>query len=268
MPSVTIAFTATESLQPTNDHHDQLHRKSNSPRQSASEVGSPDGDPDGEVAHARGACRRSALATAGPEGCPFIRRRNGAETTSRRRRADQAYAPIVCKRLVAVLFVLIVGVLPATVQAEAASAADPAAGELVNVLVQDEGTFDRVTFVFGGTVPPNIRRAEYVSRPVFSDPSGMEVPVGGSAVIRIAMDATGFDIDGNPTYTGPLRIQPGLPNVVDLIELGDFERVLSWGIGVRTQVEAQASVLAEPPRVIVDIPHVARPVSVQPSFTG
>jgi hypothetical protein len=159
---------------------------------------------------------------------------------------------------------------------------------LTDVRAQDMGTFDRVTFMFRTSICidppctppvnplPVISRADYVSRPVLADPSGQEVAVAGNAVIRIAMsNASGVDLSVDPpraTYTGPLRLQPGLPNVVDVVEVGDFEGVLSWAIGIRSgQVMAQAQVVQPqfgPIQVIVDIPHAPPVVMMQPSFTG
>lgn len=147
-----------------------------------------------------------------------------------------------------------------------AQAAEPGPARLEAVQGQDLGTFDRVTFQFRADPPtlPIIRSADYLSRPVLADASGMEVPVDGGAVLRIAMSpATGA------SYTGPTRIQPGLPSVVDIVQVGDFEGVLSWAIGVRSgAATVTAQVLTDPTRVIVDVPHVVAPVVVAPSFTG
>jgi hypothetical protein len=170
-----------------------------------------------------------------------------------------------------------------------AAAASPGVALLVAVEAHDMGTFDRVTFFFRTTLcidycsgpvvnpAPILSQAEYVGRPVLADPSGQEVDVAGTAVMRITMsNASGVDLSVNPplpTYTGPLRIQPDLPNVIDIVEVGDFEGVLSWAIGIRSsQVTAQAQVLQPafgPIEVVVDVPH-ATPTAVllPPSFTG
>jgi hypothetical protein len=156
-----------------------------------------------------------------------------------------------------------------------AAAAEPGPALLTAVEVQDLGTFDRVTFQFRstpGSTVPTITRAEYVSRPVLADASGMELPIDGAAVFRIAMSpASGTDVSVNPpetTYTGPTRIRADLPSVVELVETGDFEAVLSWAIGLRSgNATITAQVLTDPTRVVVDIPHVTAVVAA-PSFTG
>jgi hypothetical protein len=153
------------------------------------------------------------------------------------------------------------------------------------VSVQDMGTFDRVTFDFQTSICvdspcgpivnplPVIARAGYVEPPILADPSGMQVDVSGNAVLQVVMtNASGVNLLVDPplqTYTGPTRIQADLPNVVEVVETGDFESVLSWAIGVRSGAGgATAQVLTSPTRVVVDVPHVVNAVVAPPSFTG
>jgi hypothetical protein len=145
---------------------------------------------------------------------------------------------------------------------------------LTAVDAQDMGAFDRVTFHFQAPQPlPEILKADYIDRPVLADPSGQVVDVAGNAVLQIVMsNAAGVNLFVNPpvqTYTGPTRIEANLPNVVELVETGDFEATLSWVIGVRDgSAGGTAQVLTDPTRVTVDIPHVVTPVVVAPTFTG
>jgi hypothetical protein len=157
-----------------------------------------------------------------------------------------------------------------------ARAATPNAALLTGVDVQDLGTFDRVTFQFRsepGDPVPTIRRAEYVDRPILADPSGMEVTVEGGAVLKLVLggaSAVDTSVDPpQPGYTGPTRIAANLPSVVEVVETGDFEAVLSWAIGVRDGAAGgTAQVLIGPTRVIVDVPHVTTAVLAAPRFTG
>ena len=146
---------------------------------------------------------------------------------------------------------------------------------LVAVQVEDMGTFDRVTFRFRDPTPlPDIFRVEYIARPVVENPSGLEIAVAGNAVLQIVMsNASGVDLTVDPpeqTYTGSTRIVADLPNVIEVVQTGDFEAVLSWAIGVRSGAGgATAQVLTDPTRVVVDVPHIAAPaVLAAPSFTG
>ena len=87
------------------------------------------------------------------------------------------------------------------------------------------------------------------------------------------MPASGVDLSTDPftvIYQGPKRIQPNLPNVVDIVQVGDFESVLSWAIGLRSgQVDAPLQVFpGAQPRVVLTIAHAPAASVVSPSFTG
>jgi hypothetical protein len=190
------------------------------------------------------------------------------------------------RRSAAALLVTIASAACGVVTASPAAATDSTHAVLRQITAIDMGSFDRVTFDFKNLIcidscdppivnpVPGIASAGYVSRPIFSDASGQPVPVAGNAVIRIAMSNASLFDDGTPPfpYVGPTRIQPDLPNVVDIVLVGDFEGTLSWAIGIRS---AQVTVQVTGPRdggraIVVDIPHAAAPtpVAIPPSFTG
>lgn len=196
-------------------------------------------------------------------------------TTAPRRARSLAFAGVLGA-------VLTIG---APLSAPAAQAAAPGPALLNAVEVQDMGTFDRVTFHFRTSIcidapctppvnpVPVISSAAFVDPPVLADPSGMVIPVAGNALLQVVMrNASAFDQSVDPpefTYTGPTRIVANLPNVIEVVERGDFEGVLSWVIGVHSGAGgATAQVLTGPTRVVVDIPHVVTPVVVSPNFTG
>jgi hypothetical protein len=114
--------------------------------------------------------------------------------------------------------------------------------------------FDRVVFEFRNTVPGY--RIGYVEEPVLADGSGAEVPVAGGHVVVVRMEPA-LDADLSQasvplTYTGPKRFSPGTPEVKELVRVGGFEGVLTWAVGVVDRVEFRASMLADPPRLVVD----------------
>jgi hypothetical protein len=176
---------------------------------------------------------------------------------------------------------LVVGALVLTtvalagVSGAARAGTPPSVALLTDVQVADHGTFDRVTFVFEGGVP-EVLQAEYFSGPVSLTPSGEPLvpPLLGSARFMLTLsNASGVDLSMDPfvdTYPGPDRIQPGLPGLVDLALVGDFEATMNWAFGLPDgEVPAEVRVESSPTRVVVDIPHPApRAIVARPTFTG
>src|SRR2546423_1331046 len=134
----------------------------------------------------------------------------------------------------------------------------PAAGRafLTAVRVAGQPGFDRVVFEFEGDVPGY--RVGYIDRAVQEDASGKEIAVAGDSVLRIHMEhASGADLSGGKvrqTYTGPKRVTAtGTATVVEVVDAGDFEGVLTWVAGVKGHPAFKVSALTSPSRVVVDV---------------
>ena len=60
-----------------------------------------------------------------------------------------------------------------------------------------------------------------------------------------------------------------LPSVIEVVQTGDLEAVMSFAVGVRDGAAGgTAQVLTDPTRVIVDVLHVVTPIVASPNFTG
>ena len=132
-------------------------------------------------------------------------------------------------------------------------AAQPAA-LLTKVGVTTAGCRDTVTFTFqkSGTAVPSCK-VEYKPGPFVQDGSGKPVAVAGSAFLTVRCEpAYGYDfVAGTPTYTGSKRITPsGTRHVRGVVEVGDFEGVLNWVIGLDTQRGFGISAGGTPARVL------------------
>jgi hypothetical protein len=127
--------------------------------------------------------------------------------------------------------------------------------QLVDIRVGSHDTYDRVTFEFTGqdTVPPfTIRSVTTVTE----DASGKTLSLQGTSFAEIVFQhASGFDLDGNPTYTGPNDFKPGFTVLVEARAAGDFERVLSWGFGLNNSNCWTVLELSNPTRLAVDFQH-------------
>ena len=146
---------------------------------------------------------------------------------------------------------LIVTSLVAVVLALAAAPAGAqSAPTLVDVRAGSHAGFDRVVFEFQGDVPQH--RIGYVDQLV-EDGTGNPVSVAGAADLEVVFQgANAHKEDGSPTIS-PRRFSPGLPAVKEIAQLGDFEAVVSYGIGVDQRRPIQVSTLSNPSRLVIDI---------------
>ncbi|WP_051173812.1 AMIN-like domain-containing (lipo)protein [Amycolatopsis orientalis] len=135
---------------------------------------------------------------------------------------------------------------------------------LVAIRAAHHTDFDRVVFEFAGPLPAE-RDAVYVPE-VIGDPSGNPVPIVGDAFLRLRMaSAVGHNDNGDITY-GPPRRTYALPNVMQVVNAGDFEGVLTFGIGLARQASFRLFTLTGPSRVVLDITTPFRTVDVRAHF--
>jgi hypothetical protein len=144
----------------------------------------------------------------------------------------------------------------------------PPPTSLTGVGVSAQAGYDQVVFEFAGQVPG--ATVSVVSAPIVADASGQVVPVAGTAFVQITLKpSSGVDLTapGAPrTYTGPTRIALHGASIVEVVQTGDFEGVLTWVVGLTTAVPFTTVTAAAPARLAVDFQHPA--TSTNPSFTG
>jgi len=148
--------------------------------------------------------------------------------------------------------VLLVGLLLPATQV----AAQPAVAELTQVRTGGHPGFDRIVFQFRGSVPSTrVRRVDQVT----ADPSGRPVALRGRAFLQVTMQpAAAHDENGAPTSRSPRTLTPELPVLRQAKQVGDFEGVLTWGLGLRAPAGFRVVRLQDPSRVAVDLAHPAR----------
>ena len=135
-----------------------------------------------------------------------------------------------------------------------------AQAQLTAIRTAHQVGFDRVVFEFGPTGAPigpfGLPPYELtVVTQFIGGGSGRPVPVDGNAFIQVRFrNASTVDpTTGKQTFT-QTDIRPGLPLVREVKLIDDFERVMTWGLGLERLACAKVTELASPVRLVVDLP--------------
>lgn len=112
--------------------------------------------------------------------------------------------------------------------------------------------FDRLVFDFTGGLPARTS-VRWVDR-VVQDGSGLPLRVAGSAFLEISLfPVRGHTDTGASTY-GARRRAYDLPNVATVVQSGDFEAVVSFGVGLMARTSILRTMrLRDPDRFVVDV---------------
>jgi hypothetical protein len=111
--------------------------------------------------------------------------------------------------------------------------------------------FDRLVFEFQGGLPAH-RSASYVPQ-VVADPSGKSLLIVGNGKLLVRFSAaTGHNEAGMVTY-GATKRTFNMPNLIQYKTAGDFEAVLSFGVGVARVAPFHMFTLTSPDRVVIDL---------------
>jgi hypothetical protein len=132
-------------------------------------------------------------------------------------------------------------------------------GTTANVTGVRVGTgpgYDRLVIEFDGPVPPYSVEPQSAST-FMEDPTGRQVVLLGQSGIRVVVNgATANPSGGGPTYTGPYDFKPGYSVLAEARQIGDFERVYSWGLGLNLAARgvcAHVFTLPGPDRLVIDV---------------
>jgi len=176
-------------------------------------------------------------------------------TSSRSRRRVLAF-PAAVPAIALGLVLALVAPADATAYSLAGkSAPDPTPNrptQIWRLRTGNDGTFDRI--VLDQRFARSGYRVHYV-RQVTADPSGMPVDLRGNYYLVIAVPDSATDgAAGAPTYVHN-TYTPLLPEVRQIKKIGEFEGVVSFGVGLRHKRDFRVLRLTSPLRLIIDVKH-------------
>jgi len=145
--------------------------------------------------------------------------------------------------------VVTVGAIPA----QSAETAEPQTQTLTGIRTGVHPTFDRIVLDFRPGFRPEV--SYQFADELYEDGSGEIAWLTGCAFAAVQITpARAHDDAGNPTYLGPQKFRTrNLTNVMAVAITGDFEAVLSVGVGMRKQTWVKVFTLTGPDRVVIDV---------------
>jgi hypothetical protein len=144
---------------------------------------------------------------------------------------------------------------PFSCQDQSGGMAAPTPMQLTAVRVAHQSAgYDRIVFEFAAspgttTTLPSYTVSRQASSQFVKDPSGIEVTLQGSGGLRIVFHGA----TGNGSYAGSQDVKAGLPAIREVAQIGDFESVMSWGVGLTQSSCIRAFPLTSPTRLVIDV---------------
>jgi hypothetical protein len=148
--------------------------------------------------------------------------------------------------LLALPVVLLAGLLTAT-----EAAAHPQIAQLVKIRAASHAGYDRVVWEFRGPLPE--RTLVQRGTRLVEDGSGRTVPIAGSTVLTVSMHGARAHDEETQQVTAPRLLVPGMTNVAEVKWAGDFEAVVSYGVGLVKDQRYRVFTLRNPSRVVLDV---------------
>jgi len=108
--------------------------------------------------------------------------------------------------------------------------------------------YDRVVFEFNDLLP--LFSIDYVDK-LIGEGSGLPVPVEGAAILAVQFSPARAHNDGGQD-TAPGRMKLKLPIVNEIVGSGDFEAVVTYGIGLARKPQMRIITLENPNRLVID----------------
>ncbi len=137
----------------------------------------------------------------------------------------------------------------------------PAQAQLVAVRFGSHVGYDRVVYDFGSDPVPPFAVVPQANAAFEMDPSNLLVKLSGSAGVRVVFSHAKLLLP-----LGNSRL--GFPALQEARQIGNFEAVLSWGLGVQAPAYLRVSTLANPNRLVIDIAWVGSAATAAAAATA
>jgi hypothetical protein len=151
--------------------------------------------------------------------------------------------------------VSLTGILPASADslgtftcADRAGGVAGASGTVYDVRVAHHDGYDRLVIGFPTTNSmPEYQINRQTTAHFVRDASGQPVTLSGAAGIRIVLRNADI-VSGAPS-----DLKPNLPEIREVAQIGNFERVVSYGVGLSTPACIRVLELTGPTRLVIDV---------------
>jgi hypothetical protein len=159
--------------------------------------------------------------------------------------------------------------LPAFTCTDKSGGTGSAAGTIHDIRVAHHNGYDRLVIGFPtANAMPQYQLNRQTTAHFVRDASGQPVTLQGSAGIRLVLRNSDI-VSGSPS-----DLKPNLPEIREVAQIGNFERVVSYGIGLATPACVRVLELSGPTRLVIDVQTAAdaaaasaAPGSAAPSAT-
>jgi len=123
-----------------------------------------------------------------------------------------------------------------------------AAATVYDVRVAHHDGYDRLVIGFPtANTMPQYQLTQQATAQFVRDASGQPVVLSGSAGIRLVIRNADI-VSGAPS-----DVKPNLPEIREVAQIGNFERVVSYGIGLATPACFRVLELTGPTRLVIDV---------------
>jgi len=138
--------------------------------------------------------------------------------------------------------------LPAFTCTDKSGGAASAAGTVSDVRVAHHDGYDRLVIGFAtASAMPQYQLNRQATAHFVRDASGQPVTLQGSAGIKVVVR------NADITPGAPTDLKPNLPEIREVTQIGDFERVVSYGVGLASPACFRVLELSGPTRLVIDV---------------